>query len=752
MTTIDPSSLFSDTKRPTIYFVEVAGARYEALRVTGEEALSRPGRFEIVFRVPPGDGLDPDAVIGTEVTLALHRGGLDARRITWFASEVRRNATIRGNEGTAEVTLILEPRLALLRYRTDIRVFRDKTAETIANEVLSELGVKVEKRLSGSYVPRGYCVQMRESTLDFAQRLLEDDGIGYFVADDGTVVFFDSTEAYDDSLGVYPFATGSSLERPVDCVFEVGSAGEATPGKVSLRDFNHEHPSLNMDVSAPGPWQAGPEHYDYPGEYALPGEGAIKARWRAEALSCQASRTVGKSYSPAFRPGARFILAGGPPGVADGGYVLRAIEHRWSREDEGFAVAFESQPETKLFRPLCLTYVPRLLNPLTGYCSGPPGEDDIYTDKWGRAKVHFPWDRRQPKDDRCSDWIPVIQDNTGHSVGIGRIGWELACQFMEGDPDRPIVIGRVFNPEDPFSETLPQNKTKTSLRSLTSPRSKDHTAASQSRNQILFEDAMGREEIMMVAQKDQNVVVANDKVERINDISSAQVTGNETIIIGEEHHADVMKNAHSNVGGDQSWTVAGSRTFKIDGNHSEQIEGSHTLTIGGSHFRRIGDTDSQSVEKTLKETIGGLVLEASVKTNDNQGSKLSAVTVGGAIIEVARMNKQESTGKIRIETVGGISFAKSDKEIANRIGKTRRTLVGAALIAEALKNAAISGADKLKTRSLTANIDGAKLLTIRVGETEIVMRDGVLSLKAKTDITMKATADNKQGVGEAKQI
>ncbi len=116
------------------------------------------------------------------------------------------------------------------------------------------------------------------------------------------------------------------------------------------------------------------------------------------------------------------------------------------------------------------------------------------------------------------------------------------------------------------------------------------------------------------------------------------------------------------------------------------------------------------------------------------------------------MNKQESTGKIRIETVGGISFAKSDKEIANRIGKTRRTLVGAALIAEALKNAAISGADKLKTRSLTANIDGAKLLTIRVGETEIVMRDGVLSLKAKTDITMKATADNKQGVGEAKQI
>lgn len=105
-----------------------------------------------------------------------------------------------------------------------------------------------------------------------------------------------------------------------------------------------------------------------------------------------------------------------------------------------------------------------------------------------------------------------------------------------------------------------------------------------------------------------------------------------------------------------------------------------------------------------------------------------------------------------METVGGISFAKSGKEIANRVGKTRRTLVGAALLAEALKHAAISGADKLKMRSISTNIDGAKLLTIRVGETEIVMRDGVLSFKAKTDITMKATADNNQGVGEAKQI
>jgi type VI secretion system secreted protein VgrG len=738
----------SATHVPVIYFVEVGGERFEALEVRGEEALSKTCRFEVSFRLPPGHALDPESTTGGEATLVVARGH-DVRRIKRVVTDTVRGATQKRFAGTSTVTLTLEPRLATLRFRVDIRVYRDKTSHQIAREVLTDLGVAVEERLGGSYAQRGYCVQMRESDLDFAQRLLEDDGIGYFVEDDDTVVFFDNVSAYGPSTGVLFYTAAPGMERAAEVLYEVGLCGEVTPGKISLRDFNHEHPRLDMDVSAPGPWQDGPEWYDYPGEYAEPAEGKLKAERRAEALACAAESLVGKSYSPALRPGATFVLARAPIGVSDGGYVLRSVEHAWRRDDQGFAVTITAQRDDVSFRPLVATPIPRLTSPLTGFATGPAGAD-IHTDEWGRAKVHFPWDRRQPKDDHCSDWVPVLQDNTGHSVGIARVGWELVCHFLEGDPDRPVVVGRVFNEDDPFPETLPMHKTKTALRSLTSPRpvAKDGTLE---RNEILFEDMKGHEEIRMLAQRDQRVIVANDKLERVDDLMGSRVDGNETVTIGEENHVDVKINASSTVGVNQAYKVGGSRKVEVKGSQSEDVGADHTLTIGGSHMRRIGETDVQQVEKTFKETIGGVVLEASVKTNKKSGSRLSAVTVGGAIIELARMSKSESVGKIRVETAGGLAFIKAGKEIATRVGRSRRTMVGAAMMVEALKQVAISGAEKLSMKSASATWDGAKVLTIRVGETEVTLRDGVLLLKSPKEITFKADAKNSQNVGEARQ-
>ncbi len=745
----DVIEALSEPQVPIVYYLEVGGDRFEALEVKGEEALSKPGRFDVTFRLPPDHGLDPEATTGGEATVVIERGGLDIRRIRRVVTETVRGATKGGLAGSSTVTMTLEPRLATLRYRTDIRVYRDKTANQIAKEVLTDLGVEVEERLSGSYVQRGYCVQMRESDFAFASRLLEDDGIGYFVDDEDTVIFFDHTGAYGPSVGPLFYVSNTAFERRVEGIFEVGLAGQVTPGKVSLRDFNHEHPRLDMDVSAPGPWKAGPEWYDYPGEYAAVAEGSVKARWRADALSCHAEHLVAKSYAPAIAVGATFTLTGAPAGVDDGSYVIRSVGHAWRRHDDGFAVALTAQKEDKLYRPLVDTPIPRLLNPLTGFVTGPAGAD-IHTDKWGRAKVHFPWDRLQPKDDNCSDWIPVLQDNTGHSVGIARVGWEMMCHFLEGDPDRPVIVGRVFNEDDPYEETLPMHKTKTAIRSVTSPRPLDK-AAGLERNEILFEDRVGNEEIRMLAQRDQNVVIANDKLERVNDLAGSRVEGNELINIGEEHRNDVVKNTSSTVGGNQTWQVGGNRKFEIKSSQSEAIGVDHTLTIGGSHTRRIADTDTQSVESTFKETIGGLVLEASVKTNKKSGERLSAVTVGGAIVELARMSKTEGVGKLRLDTVGGIQFMKAGKEIATRVGKSRRTMVGAAMMVDALKQVAISGGEKLSMKSLSAKWDGAKVLTIKVGETEVTLRDGVLLLKAKKDITFKADADNNQGVGEARQ-
>lgn len=741
----------TSAKTPAVYYLEIGGERFEALKVTGEEALSRPGHFEVTFRIPQAHGLDPDAVTGETATLVLFRGGSDLRRVTRTVTELVRGATRKDNGGTSTVTARLEPRMATLRHRVDIRVFRDKTANQIAKEVLTALDCQVEERLTGSYVTRAYTVQMRESDLDFAQRLLEDDGIAYFVTDEDVIVFADALASYEPTIGMLPFTSGTQLNRPMDSFYEVGLAGVVTPGKVSLRDFNPDHPSLNMDVAAAGPYANGPEYYDYPGEYLVPPEGQTKAGWRAEALACQYQKLVGRSYSPNLRVAVQFELAGAPMGVDDGGYIVRRVTHSWDRAEGGFGLFIEAHKDDVVYRPPVVTPIPTLRNPLTGFATGPAGED-IYTDKWGRCKVHFPWDRRQPKDDHCSDWVPVLQDNTGHSVGIARIGWELLCHFMEGDPDRPVVVGRVFNPEDPFPETLPLHKTKTALRSLTSPRGRSDGAEDLKRNEILFEDAKGYEEIRMLAQKDQNVVVANDKVERIDNLEGSRVFGHEVIAIGEEHREDVKKSSSGTVAGNQTWTTAGNRSFELKSAQSEDVGQNHTLKIGGTHFRRINDTDAQQAGKTFKELIAGLDLEASVTTNTKSGKKISAVTVGGAVIELARMNKTDSAGKVRVESVGGIAYIKAGKEIANRIGKTRRTMVGAAMMVEALKNVAISGGEKLTMKAATGKIEGTTILTVKVGDTELTLKDGVLTLKAAKNITFKADSANSQNVGQAKQI
>lgn len=376
---------------PLRYFLEVGSSRYEVKTLTGEEGMSSTARFELTFHLSDTDPLDPDELVSGPATLVLARRS-SLREIQLFVTEIRRVATRKshagGRTGGGMVKVVLEPRLAMLRMRTDIRVFRNKTAAQIVTEVLEAMGVTVVQRLRDTYVSRPYCVQFRESDYDFAARLLEDDGIYYFVDDAGTVVLGDHPTGYDDRVARLPFRAGSGLDQNEDSVHAIGQRGTMTAGKVSLRDFNHEHPSMNMDVSADGPTEGGAEWYDYPGEYAEPGEGQIKAKKRAEALACVHRRMVGKSFCAELRPGARFELAEAPMGVREGGYVITRVVHEYGRNKEGFIVDFECLMESTTYRPEPKTFVPTEPNPLTGFTTGPPGED-IHCNEWGHVKVWF---------------------------------------------------------------------------------------------------------------------------------------------------------------------------------------------------------------------------------------------------------------------------------------------------------------------------------------------------------------------------
>ena len=721
--------------------------RYELLTLKGHEGLSQTARFEATFHVSDTDPLDPDALISGPATLVLSRAG-SVREVALYVTSVRRTATrkVRGHAGGGKISLVLEPRLAMLRKRTDIRVFRNKTAPQIVVEVLSQLGVKVDNSLRDSYVSRPYTVEFRESDYDFAARLLEDEGIFYFVADDGTVVLGDHPTKYLDRVGVLPFRAAAGLDQNEDSVHAIGQRGAMTAGKVSLRDFNYEHPSLNMDVSADGPTEGGAEWYDYPGEYTVPAEGQVKAAKRAEALACVHRRVVAKSFCAELRPAARFQLTEAPMGVREGGYVVTKVLHDYQRDREGFSVELECLTESTTYRPECVTPVPTQPNLWTGFTTGPAGAD-IYPDKWGQVKVWFPWDRLQARkgDPDVSHWVPTIQDNTGRSSAIMRTDWEVVCQFMEGDPDRPIIIGRVFNGYEAQFTELPENKTRTGLRSQTSPRTEDGA------NYIQFEDRAGYEAILIGATKDQNIVIANDKNEQTDEANGAAIYGNESIDVGNDATTTIENTCTPSVVGNQQVDISGDLSIETGGGIDIRVAKDNKLTISGNHTRNAKLSEVTQVKKDLTEEITGDVTEQSKQSNSMNVGKESKLIVKGSHTERAKQTKTESSGTKRTEEITGKLMETAGKEMATRIEDKRKLTVAGDVTVTAEKNVLLAGSEKYRQRSDTVVMNGDCTFTIKVGETQIKLENNQIEMLAVENIEFVMSGRNEFKTSTSKQ-
>ena len=724
------------------YVLELGGLRLAAREVSGREALSTPFRFEVKLHVNRDDCV-PSRLVRTAAALSLEDDRGERRRIDGIVTDISLGAAVRGSP---ELCLVIEPRLALARHRSNMRIFRDRSVPEIVTQVLAGIGVKPELRLSESYAPRPYCVQLRETDFDFVSRLLEDEGIGYFFLEGDTLVLCDSAAGYEPMPGgqTLQFRHGAGLDKAREVVFELGERASRTAGKVSLRDWNPEHPSLNMDVaSAVGAPTAvaSIEQYDYPGVYALPAEGARKARLRAEALAVASSATVGRSMCPRLLPGVTFDLLETPPGQEGGALVVTRLDHAWRSDETSFSNRFDAADAAVTYRPLAITPSPCVTNPMTGLVTGPPGAD-IHTDELGRVKVHLHWDRLQPFDDHCSDWIPVLQDNTGHSCGIPRIGWEVLVAYLEGNPDRPVVLGRVYNGADPFPESLPAGKTFSALRSLSSP-------GRDGSNIVRTNDAGGMEEVYVQAERDQNMVTANDKRTDVGAEEQRVVGGDETITIGNDDKALVGGNMSVSIGGNMTWTVGSDRDVSVGGADSSTVTSDHSLSIGGQHFRRIATDDKVNTEH-LKEQVGAVILEASVKDNATSAKAAMALTVGGALVEVAKKDRGGSTKGVRVETIGGALFSKSGETTSAAAKKARVLTVGGALVVTATGALKIGGTTAVSAKVAGAGtFAGAKTLTLKVGEsTEVSLGGGVVLIKAKS-VLIDASGSSEVGVGEA---
>lgn len=728
---------------PLEYQLELAGHRLLVHEVEGREALSEPFRFDVRCHLPGDVALDPDVLMRAEAALVLHREGPE-RRISGVVTEASITEVPPGTDvATPALHLRLEPRLALAGYRRNTKAFVHKRVTDIVPEVLGELAIAHRLQLTVDYPVRPYTVQYQETDLHFVSRMLEEEGLFYWFDEVGMMVIADDASAYEDA-GSLPFRHGAGADRNEDAIFHLGGAGVSTAGEVQLRDWTADAPSRPMDVQAAGP-RPGPTWYDFPGEYVEPGAGRRIANRMAEALAVQARQYAGESSAARLAPGRRHLLQDAPVGLTDGRYTIIAVEHQHARADEGVVLRYRAIDGDTTFRSPILHPEPVLPQPVIGKVTGPPGAD-IHTDELGRVKVHFTWDRLQPRDDTCSHWVPVLQDNLASSVSVPRVGWEVLVHFLEGDPDRPVVLGRVFNGEDRVHLELPANKTRTALRSLSSP-------SREGFNYVEFEDKAGVQQIVMHAQRDQDVVVVHDQTAHVRGVENHRVKRDETLAVGRDETVDVTSSDDGpNVRGDRTVEVGGDRERETATVDTLAVEGNRTMTIGGDHRRRIGVNDKVAAG-SLSHAIGGLLLETSLASQATNADQVLVSAVGGLSLEVTAGSKAEAGGRAAVDVTGAVSYLQAKKTIQTEAKERRVSLVGGAHKTKAQKQITVSGAQSLLFQTLLdGTLIGNEEIAFEVGSSRLTLKEGQITFSTKTSIRSQLSEESLLGAEKSSQI
>jgi type VI secretion system secreted protein VgrG len=621
--------LAADTSR---FRFEAGGIDFLVLSFAATEQLSTP--FEVQLALAAEQEIAFETVLGQSGLLTIC--GRDQERL--FHGIVHR-LTDSGRHGRFHLyAALLKPQAALLAHRRDCRIFQHLNVPQIVAQVFTAAALPGDLytfRLKERYLPREYCVQYRESDLDFVCRLLAAEGIFFFFEHSPSahrMVFADSAEAYPPIAGCeqVPFNPGACLVAQEAAVIAFSRGLQITSGRYSHRDFDFKKPNLDLTARYQSNTN-GLEVYDYPGGYSLPEQGSRLARVRLQCALAQQDQASGQSVVAHFLPGFTFCLTQADHPDDEIRYLLVQLTHKGEQPQvlserssggQGFSYIndFTAIPATVTFRArLSDLKTPIAHRAQSAIVTGPAGEE-IYTDSLGRVKVKFHWDRRKEADEHSSCWIRVSQSWAGAGWGamhIPRIGQEVLVNFIEGDPDRPIITGRLYHGENPVPETLPDDKTVSGLKSCSTP-------GGRSFNQLRFEDRKGAEQLCLHAAKEMDLRVANDR----------------RTFIGNDAHTRVHNQMHTQIGGNHH--------LRVKGDALTQLAASDTLIAGRDQQHRIGgDFCLEAGQSIDLNALTAMVVEAGARLTLKVGPSFvtiddSGVSVGGPTIRFIENGRAES--------------------------------------------------------------------------------------------------------------
>lgn len=642
-------------------------------RVSGRETISQP--FQFTFQVvTESSDIDQTKLIGKNISCSIKCNDGEERYFSGVVSNLIAGGVVESHFRQYQIVIV--PWLTLLTYRSDCRIFQETSSPDIIEEVFKNLGFSdFTWKLQGTYSPREYCVQYRETDFEFVTRLLEEEGIYYFFKHENnkhTLVLSDYAKAYEKvDLDPIDVIDGSHTNHKIS---QWQHSYNFCSGAVSHTDYNFQMPATPLMseqqtiVDLPNIKQF--EQYDYPGAYAEKSNGDVFARNRMESLEAAHSRVSARSDYPSLAPGYSFKVGRhSDDAEASKKYVVSTITHNanegsYRAGDTGtfnYSNDFQCAPEDNVLRPIKTRSKPYIAGSQTAVVVGPSAEE-IYTDKFGRIKVQFHWDRLGKKDENSSCWIRVAQVWSGKKWGaqfLPRVGQEVLISFMEGDPDRPIVVGSVYNADQMPTYDLPANKAISGIKSRSTK-----GAGTENYNELRFEDEKGKELVYIHSEKDEQEVIENDQ------------------------NVNVGHDSFESIGHDCTQSVGNDKTLSVEANHSESIGKVMAVTVGENRSLDVGKDHSIAVAGDQSESVGkGFTLDV---------SKDLIETVGGQHSE--KVTKEYSLKAKKIQLT-------ADDEITLKVGKAKISMKknGDILISGGKINIKGSGAVGIKGSKITQN-------------------------------------------------
>ena len=701
----------------------------------GREELSRLFTYDLEL-------LDKDANISFKslvgqpmtVTIELPDGG--ERHIHGIVSrfshvgEIGRNALYRAT---------IRPWLWRLTLRAGCRIFQEMSVPDIIKAIFREYGLTdFSESLSGTYEKREYTVQYRETDFDFVSRLMEKEGIYYHFehsADKHTMVIADAYSTHAtvsgyEQIPYYPPEETARRER--DHIDTWTICQDLTPSASVLDDYDFTRPDavlLAKLVSQHELAEATREIYDYPGAYLESSKGETYARVRVEEYHAQLELARGGGDARGIAVGALFSLTNYAREDQNREYLvvstdinLESLTYESSGDDakEVFRCEFSATPSQVPFRPACITPRPVVHGPQTAVVVGKSGEE-IWTDEYGRVKLQFRWDREGKRDEKSSCWVRVAQIWAGTKWGgihIPRIGQEVIVEFLEGDPDRPIVTGRVYNANNMPPYALPANQTQSGIKSRSTL-----GGAETNFNELRFEDKKDAEQVYLQAEKNLDSYVKND----------------ETHTVDHDRKKDIKNDETTTVGHDRTETVENDETITINGNRTEKVEKDETITINGQRTEKVAKDETITIDGARTEKVAKDETITIDGARTEKVAKDETITIEGARTEKVSKDETVTIDGARTEKVAKDETITIDGARTEKVAKDESVTIGGGRTLKISKDDSIKidGGRKHKTANDDKYTIGGKYEVTATSEVVLKVGAASITIKQSGDIELK---------------